>query len=302
MRNILLGTDWWTDCDDAVALRILCRAHKKGEICLKGIGINACMQYSAASVDGFLSLEGVFDVPIGIDLAADDFGGNPPYQKRLSSHAARYKANGDAEDALRLYRRVLAEADGEVEIIEIGYLQVIADVLESGGDDISPMSGIELFEQKVSKVWVMAGKWDEEGGLENNFCRNERSRIGGKKFCRLCPVPVTFLGFEAGQSVISGGDVLAKDDHLYLAMCDHKSQNGRSSWDPMTVCLALAGDEKKAGYGAVFGTARVDGESGANYFEVHTAGKHAYVTKLYEDEYYKKLINDLIKQNNFLCI
>lgn len=28
MRKFILGTDWWTDCDDVVALRILARAHK----------------------------------------------------------------------------------------------------------------------------------------------------------------------------------------------------------------------------------------------------------------------------------
>ena len=28
MKNFILGTDWWTDCDDAVALRLLTRAVK----------------------------------------------------------------------------------------------------------------------------------------------------------------------------------------------------------------------------------------------------------------------------------
>ena len=57
MRNFILGTDWCTDCDDAVAVRILARAHKSGKICIKGIGVNACMEYSAASLDGFLNTE-----------------------------------------------------------------------------------------------------------------------------------------------------------------------------------------------------------------------------------------------------
>ena len=54
MRNFILGTDWWSDCDDVVALRLLCRAHKEKKINLLGIGINACMEYSAPSVEGFL--------------------------------------------------------------------------------------------------------------------------------------------------------------------------------------------------------------------------------------------------------
>ena len=32
MRNFILGTDWWTDCDDVVAMRVITKAHKKGEI------------------------------------------------------------------------------------------------------------------------------------------------------------------------------------------------------------------------------------------------------------------------------
>ena len=44
MRNFILGTDWWTDCDDAVAVRILARAHKAGDISIKGIGRNRADQ------------------------------------------------------------------------------------------------------------------------------------------------------------------------------------------------------------------------------------------------------------------
>ena len=155
MRNIILGTDWWTDCDDAVALRILARAHKKGEICIKGIGINGCMEYSVASVEGFLCTEGVCGIPLGIDMEANDFGGNPPYQKRLAEYAKKYHSNNDAENAVRMYRRILAESNALVEIIEIGYLQVISAVLASGGDEISPMTGLQLIAEKVPKIWVM---------------------------------------------------------------------------------------------------------------------------------------------------
>lgn len=58
MRNFILGTDWWSDCDDAVALRLLCRKAKEGEIGLLGVVINGCMEYSVASMDGMLCLEG----------------------------------------------------------------------------------------------------------------------------------------------------------------------------------------------------------------------------------------------------
>ncbi len=294
MRKFIVGTDWWTDCDDAVAMRILARAHKNGDIKIEGIGINACMEYSVTSLEGFLNSEKVSDIPLGIDLKATDFGGNPPYQKRLSAHSKHYKSNEDAVDAVRLYRKILNDIDEKIEIIEIGYLQVIADVFKSSADDISDKSGLELIRENVSKIWVMAGKWDEDEGCENNFARNSRSAEAGHIFCDLCPVPVTFLGWEVGHSVITGGE-LDKNDVLYQVLLDHNKPNGRSSWDPMLVAMAIIGNEEKAGYKTVVGKAYVDPDSGHNSFTEAPDGNQRYVIKVKTDDYYKNQINSLIK-------
>ena len=293
MRRFLFGTDWWTDCDDAVALRLICNHVKEQKAELLGVGINACMDYSVASVKGFLLAEGLEGIPIGIDPAATDFGGNPPYQKRLAKDFCPYGTNADAEDAVRLYRRALAESKGQLELIEVGFLQVVAAVLESGADDISPKSGRDLVAEKVKKIWVMAGKWDADGERENNFCRNPRSRVAAESFCRLCPVPVTFLGWEVGYGVLSGG-CLEENDHLYRVLLDHDSSGGRHSWDPMLTLLALIGDEEKAGYDTVCGKASVDAENGANYFVNSPDGLHTYVIKKFENSYYSEAIDNLI--------
>lgn len=294
MRSFILGTDWWTDCDDAAAVRLLTRFVREEKIKLLGIGINACMEYSVASLRGFLRADGLGDeIPIGIDLAATDFYGTPPYQKQHAQNYAPDVTNSDAPDAVRLYRTLLAGATEKVEILEIGFLQVIASVLKSQADDISELSGLELVKEKVKKVWVMAGKWDADGEREHNFDNNARSRTAGKEFCELCPVPVTFLGWEVGYNVISGNK-LDENDHLYQLFVDHGSAKGRSSWDPMLVMLALIGDEEAAGYDTVAGTASVDAESGANYFAKDPAGKHKFVVKKYENEYYANQINSIL--------
>lgn len=293
MRKIIFGTDWWTDCDDAVALRLICRAVKAKAIELIGVGINACMEYSVASLKGFLIAEGMKDVPIGIDLNATDFGGNPPYQRRLAKTFCPSVCNTDADDAVRLYRKLLASEKEKVEIIEVGFLQVVANLLKSGADDISEKSGLELVSEKVSKFWVMAGKWDADGEKENNFCRNPRSRIAVKEFCELCPIPVTFLGWEVGYGVISGGK-LNKNDHLYKVLYDHGSENGRHSWDPMLVFMALVGDEEKAGYRTVNGKASVEEITGANHFLTDANGTHKFVIKNHDDDYYAEQINKVL--------
>lgn len=290
MRRFMIGTDWWTDCDDAVAMRLAAYAVKQEELEILGIVINACMEHSVASVDGFFQLEGVPTPPLGLDFAADDFGGRPPYQARLAKYAARYRANEDAEDAVRLYRRLLAAAETPLEMVEVGYLNAVAALLLSEGDDISPLTGRELVASKVSRMWIMAGKWDEPEGRENNFSRNGRAAAAGHIVCRDCPVPITFLGFEVGQSVISG-DWLRFSDPLHAVLCDHKSPDGRSSWDPMLLLAALAGDPAAAGYDEVKGYASVDPETGVNTFRDDPQGPHGYLVKQHEDEYYAWQIN-----------
>lgn len=294
MRDFILGTDWWTDCDDAVAVRLLARAVRRGEVGLLGVGINACMADSVASMDGFLRKEGLADIPLGIDLAGTDFGGQPPYQKRLAQYARRYRQNEEAEDAVRLYRRLLAQAKDKVEIVEIGFLQVIAGVLQSGADEVSDKTGMELVREKVERMWVMAGKWDGEGERENNFCRNARASTAAEAFCRLCPVPVTFLGWEVGVHVLTGGHLLP-GDVLGDVLRDHGSAGGRHSWDPMLMLLALTGDTQRAGYDAVRGWARVDADTGANFFQRDVQGRHQFVVKAREDAFYSETINALIE-------
>lgn len=293
MRKFILGTDWWSDCDDAVAVRILSRAAKEKRIELLGIVINACMDLSVCSLDSFLKSEGISNLPIGLDASAVGFYGRISYQHALAKSGLSDMTNQDAEDPVRLYRRLLASSDTKVEILEIGFLQAVSALLLSTPDDISPLSGIELVREKVERFWVMAGKWDTDGGREHNFCLNEITRRAAKIFCELCPVRVTFLGFEVGVDVITGS-TLKDGDLLHNILTDHGSKNGRPSWDPMLVLAAITHDMEKAGYREIFGRASVDEEDGANHFKKENGGPHSYLVKIHENSFYQNTIDSLI--------
>lgn len=301
MKKILLGTDWWTDCDDCVALRLLTRFARKGEIELVGVAINSCMQQSVSSLDAFLHFDGLNNVPIGIDRnATDETNTRLTYQFRMSQKAVKYKYNDDAEDGVRMYRRLLSQSDEKITIVEIGFHNIMGAVLESCGDDISDKTGIELFAEKVEKVYVMGGAYNTTPGHEYNFYYYERTRKGAHILCEKCPVPIVFLGWEVGESVKTGGEFLSDGDILKDAMADfwkhYKSDlQARSSWDPMTVMLAIIGDAEKAGYKLVYGKNHVDPETGDNTFTEDCNGSHAYVVKLHPDSFYSNMINEIIK-------
>ena len=289
----ILSTDWWTDCDDAVAVRLAARAHKNKKINLLGVCINAAAPDALRSLDAFLTLEGINNLPISIDLDGADFTGTPVYQTKFSHHPSRFTDNAQGENPVSFYRRLLASCPGKAEIAEIGFPQTLIALLNSAPDEYSPLSGKELVMEKVAHLWVMAGKWDKNGEKEHNFCNNARSRQAAKALCDFWPTPVTFLGFEVGVTVITG-EHLAENDHLKELMTYHGSENGRCSWDPMLIHLFLSRTPENAGYRAVYGKASVNEETGCNFFTEKEDGSHRYVVKTQPDAYYEKVIDGMI--------
>ena len=283
MRKFILDTDWWTDCDDAVAIRLLCNAHREGEVEVLGININACMDFSVPALDVFTRDCGV-EIPLAIDHSAVDFWGEPSYQKHLAESGIPRRRNGDVPDGKDFYLQQLRKAeDSSVEILSIGFTQVLAGVLNDP-------EGSELIARKVTHLWIMAGKWDEQGGREYNFYKTEVTCRSGAELCAKWPTPVTFLGFEVGESVKTGAR-LPEGDLLKQVMKDHGSVNGRSSWDPMLILLALTGSPEKAGYRCVCGRAEVDPQDGKNYFTESPEGPHRYVVKVRSDDFYAAAID-----------
>ena len=295
MRYFILGTDWSSDCDDVLAVRLFCRAHRAGEIVLLGVNIDDKIDLSVRSLSAFMKTEECEDIPIGFDRKAKMHCRDPKYQKRLCLLPSLLTSNEQAEDSVKFYRRLIANAPESVEIAEIGFLQSLAALLRSEPDDISPLSGYDLVKTKVKKLWIMGGKWDERGGKEHNFCCTRATRKGGAYICKHWPTPIAFLGWEVGNNVCIGGGLPDGDvarDALIDYGCD--PTRGRDGWDPMLAHLALTGDEEKAGYSVVTGKARLCALTGKNYF-TPGAGSHEYVVKEKPDEYYIETINDLLR-------
>ncbi len=294
MRQFIFGTDWGEDCDDVVALRVISKFHKAGKAKLLGVCVNTCVKDSAGSVFGFFANEKMENIPVGVDKACAHFKMEARYQARLASYAPD-KTNDDAEDSVRLYRRILAEAQGKVEIIEVGFLHSLAKALLSEGDDISPKTGMELFGEKVAKLWIMGGRYSHQGALEFNFSRHPEACWGASVICESAPCPITFLGWEIGSQVETA-DNIGEGDYLYDVLCDwHGRPSGRESWDPMLSLMALIGDEGEAGYEAVKAKITVDKENGSNYFTPDESSNRQYVIKKFEDSYYSEAINEIIR-------
>ncbi len=292
-RSFILDTDWWTDCDDCVALRLLIESD------LKGVNINAFLDISPYSAELFLKSYSVLNVPIAIDKKATYYNDPPKnsYQKKLIEKFSEgnFKGAECYEDSVSFYRRILSETDKKIDIISVGFQNSIADLLLSEPDGYSHLNGIELCREKVGKLWAMAGRWDKENAKEYNIANNSYSAKAAQIVAEKFPCPITYLGFEVGESVIIGGKNVISDenDALLVAMKAHGSPNGRDSWDPMTVMMAIHGDEEKASYTKVYGIP-VIADDGTNRFIEDENSDRCYVVKKYPDSFYEEEINSQI--------
>ena len=274
-RKFIFDTDWFTDCDDCVALRFLLRSLDENHLLL-GVNINATTEYAYASARVFMENEKA-SYPIAVDLPFYESNG-VKFQKNMAANSPY--TNADAEESLSFYKRLLEENDG-VEILSVGFLSTLERVFKTYPKLI----------KKVKKIWVMGGNWQEQGTVEYNFGAFGRAVAATRFVVNELEIPKVFLGYEVGYDVRTGGN-LSNEDMLKKALTDWGC-TVRPSWDPM---LVLAAFEDKFGksFDKIFGKARVD-EKGANYFESADGGRDAYLVKAREKEYYENLINEIIK-------
>lgn len=139
----------------------------------------------------------------------------------------------------------------------------------------------------------MAGRWDVPKGRENNFSFFPEARAAGHYICENSPVPLVFLGFEAGCSVITG-NTLPEDDMVKVGLAADDFPDGRCSWDPMLVIAAVMRNLAVAGYSAVTGTAHVNAATGESCF-TPGKGSHAYLVKTQPDSFYADMINGILE-------
>lgn len=292
IRKFIFDTDWFTDCDDCVALRFLAR-NLDGTHRLLGVNINVDTPYAYASVCAFLKNEGVV-CPVAVDENGI-YDGETRYQKNMAEAANLDATNLNATDldarnvgkpmaSLELYTKLLEEND-DVEILSVGFLNSLAAVLQAKPQLV----------KKIKTVWCMGGDWSKQGGREYNFAcgGNERAIAASRFFVNEVACRQVFLGGEVGADVLTGGG-LSKSDMLGRAMSDWGAEDGRSSWDPMLV-MAAFDDKFEGAFELVTGRATVD-ENGCNYFEKRDTGEQAYVVKRLPDAYYENTINGYVKE------
>lgn len=303
-KPVIFDTDFLDDVDDAVSIRLLLWAEQHGMCDIVGLVLDAVNDNNAQALSRFLDYEGRGDLPFAVEKDNVISGGNTSYLNTIISNwdTGMYDSTDDCIDEnngeyyVELLRNV---PEGETcNIICVGYGTALAGLMNRAEADPEIM---ELVKTKVDTIYMMGGKYPS-GGVENNLGRNEKVRQAGHDICAKTPseVSIVFLGFEVGESVLTGGtvdDTLGTSDLLAQVLSAYGSSSGRSSWDPMTTLLAVYDNPSSAGYNLVQGTNSVNASTGANTFTQNSTGNHYYVTKKFSDTYYKHAIDSILEKN-----
>lgn len=179
----------------------------------------------------------------------------------------------DAPDAVKVYRQILSrQPDKSVVICTVGFFTNLKDLLLSGEDEISPLTGIELVEKKVKRLVSMAGLFPE-GKEFNVYCDAPASAVLMNDW----PTEIVLSGFEIGNVIFTGKQLVqvpienSPVKETYALCFAEGDPKGRQSWDLTAVLVAVKGDEPY--FSSERGTMTVN-EEGYNHWIPAADGKH----------------------------
>ena len=278
--KIIFDTDLGPDYDDVGALAFLHAMADSGKAEILATLSSNRDELAAPSID---VINTYFNRP-ELEIGAPKAGGASmsSFQHWPDSIVAKYqhrlKSTSDAQDAVKLYRRILSlQAEKSVTIVTVGFLTNLSNLLKSAPDELSPLSGADLIDQKVAKLVSMAGKFPE-GREFNIFIDSTSSKFVYEKW----PGEVIFSGFEIGWEIRTGlrlikspaGNSPVKDVFRISIPLSEEDRNGRMSWDETAVLIAVYGTE------GFFDTRKgtiIVYPNGNNGWKDDPEGKHQYV-------------------------
>lgn len=288
----LLDTDLGMDCDDAGAMAILHRLAPHSSTTIGAMVSSAPLSASPALIQHINSFFGT-QMPIGrvcAPTAAPSYqdvyagevlcrcGTMPPYQ--------------DFDDAVRVLRLALTRcADHSVVYTAIGPQTNMAALLRSVGDDISPLTGAALLQQKLRRTVVMAGRFVDRSPEFNVVVDAASAQLVAKAW----PGEMVYVSHELGAALISGNrfsDEQYNTDPIAMCYAVHSGHDGRYSWDPVAVYQALFPNNPLFSLGEL-GQVTIDND-GVSVFTNSDGGRHRLLYLAASAEEVEKQLSEYI--------
>ena len=288
--KIIYDTDMGNDVDDALALAMLHSLQNRGESELLAITATKDHDEVAPYLDAINTFYGRGSIPIGVtdsDVTPERsrFTG-VTLERNDDEYLYPHDLNiGDpVPSAVHLLRESLAgQPDNSVVIVQVGFSTNLAELLQTDGDNFSSLPGLELVEQKVKHISIMAGTFapvDGQAHLEYNIVQDIPS---AQYLAENWPTPIYWSGFEVGLAIRYPA-ISIENDFSYLDrhpipesyQAYIPTPHERPTWDLTSVLLAIREERNYFGI-SESGTVTV-WDDGETIFEADPGGNHFYLT------------------------
>lgn len=296
-RGIIFDTDMGPDYDDVGAIAMLHAFADKNECRI--LGTIASTKYEG--VAAVLSVLNTYfkrpEIPIGVPNTGLTLRDTQHWSDSIiAKYPHQVKSNSDADDAIRLYRKILSkEADNSVTIITVGFFTNIAALLRSPADQYSSLNGQELVRQKVERLVSMAGRFPS--GKEFNVAEDA---LASQYVFTFFPKPILLSGFEIGMKIKSGlplihnasiKDSPVKDVFRISIPMSDEDKDGRMSWDQTAVLAGVRNAEPL--YKLMCGTMKINSDGSNEWLD--SGKQHCRLIEEASVEKVQKIINELMQ-------
>lgn len=306
--SIIFETDMGNDVDDALALDMLYKYLDADKIDLLAISTNKESEYSAGYIDIMNTWYGYPNIPVGVireDASKTDndpvfvkaaceleVDGKPAFERTVKQHS-------DFPSSVPLYRKILAaQPDSSVVIVSVGFSTNLIQLLDTQGDEFSPLSGKDLVAKKVKFLSTMLGRFVDENPEFNVIC----DIPSAQRLIQEWPTEIVVSPHELGEEILYPGSSIENDfkwkepNPLVIGYINYiQMPYDRQTWDLTSVLYVVEAGKEFFGTSGQ-GTVSVD-DKGVTRFSLSPEGKHSYLTVTKEQaDTIKKYFIDLITQ------
>ncbi len=296
--SVIFDTDMGPDYDDVGAITLLHAFADSGQVRILATIASTTYPRVGPVLSVLNTYFGRPAIPIGVPKGAAV--SEADRQHWSDTLVARYphavRSNDELPDAVTLYRRILAaQPDRSVTLITVGFFTNLANLLSSGPDAASRLTGRELVGRKVKQLVSMAGKFPT--GREFNIHMDTKA---AQSVAADWPTPVLFSGFEIGEKIKTGLPLVqnqaiqhspVKDVFRISIPLDKNDAAGRMSWDQTAVLVAVKG---YAPYYTLKTGRLVVQDDGSNTWQPAGSG-HAYLVAARPEAEVATQLNDLMQ-------
>jgi len=284
--KLIFDTDMGNDIDDALALGVIHALQSRKECELICVTSSKDNPFSSQFCDLVNTFYGRGAIPVGAVVK-----GKTPESGKYTRVPVEATDEGKVRyprthkvypEAVSLLRKTLAaQPDQSVTIVTVGFSTNIARLLDSPGDEASPLKGIDLVQQKVRLLSIMAGMFTTEGRQKEYNVYIDID--AAKKVYADWPTPIVASGFEIGLAIEYPASSILKDfnyvEHhplseaypLYI-----KFPYDRPTWDLTSVLYSVRPDH---GYFGISKPGRISvDDQMVTQFEESEGGRDSYLT------------------------